>query len=154
MRALDLLRLRYSVPRKAHKAADATAVFHTVLPRLLAAVSSPFRPVRAAALAALPAAVANMHGSHAKGTLTQPHLAELVAAITQHRDMFEADPDALAASLRSALQHAQPAAPVTTSKAANRGKASKAGATEQRYQCISMMTVSNNALVSGFFQRM
>lgn len=132
MRALDLLRSRYSVPRKAHKAADATAVFHTVLPRLLAAISSPQRPVRTAALAALPAAVANIYGSHAKGTLTQAHLAELVAAITQHRDVFEADPGALASSLCSALQHAQHAGPARGTKCAKRGKPSKADAGDKR----------------------
>ena len=69
---LQLLNERSLAPRKAHKAADTTACFHTVLPALLATAAAPDRAVRAAALASMQAFAASVkpNSSHAEGTLT------------------------------------------------------------------------------------
>ena len=125
-RALELLGSRFAAPRKAHKAADATAAFHSVLPRLLAAIGSAHRSVRAAALVALPPAASSLSGSHAHGILAQPHLAELVAAVTQQREVLETDPRALASLLQDALRHAQQNGGGSAVKSPKRGKASAA----------------------------
>jgi hypothetical protein len=126
VRALELLASRFSIPRKSHKAADATAAFHTMLPRLLAAIGSAQRSVRTAALAAMPPATSSLTGSHAHGILAQPQLAELATAVTQQQEMLEADPQALASSLRDALRLAQNGGGATPGKGFKRGKAGAA----------------------------
>ena len=107
VRALELLQARYAAPRPEHVAADTTAFFHTVLPRLLAAIASPERSVRAAGLAALPAAAASLKPSSVHGTLPAQHLAALIEALSRQRAALEADAGALPDALRYSLAHAQ-----------------------------------------------
>jgi len=130
--ALALLGSRCWPPRAAHKAADTAAAFHTVLPRLLAAAGSARRPVRAAALAALPAAASQLRGGRAEAALAGPHLAELTAAISAQREMFEADSQALEGLLLQWLQQArqaQPSVAATPAKSSKRGKGAPAPGT-------------------------
>ena len=110
VRALDLLRLHYAVPRPAHAAADASAAFHVALPRLLAAAAAPERVVRAAALAALPVLAASLAaagngGSH-HAAVAPAHIAALAAGVTRQRADLKADAAALPAALRHSLQPA------------------------------------------------